>query len=147
MNHLTVAQNIFIGREPRGRLGILLDEDKLNRQAREILDHMNLDLDPRAIVGGLTVAMQQMVEIAKALSFHSRVLIMDEPTAALNDAEIADLFNMIRELKARGVGIVYISHKMDELKQISDRVTVLRDGEYVSDRADGDDEHGRRSSA
>jgi ribose transport system ATP-binding protein len=132
MNHLTVAQNIFIGREPRGRLGILLDEDKLNRQAREILDHMNLDLDPRAIVGGLTVAMQQMVEIAKALSFHSRVLIMDEPTAALNDAEIADLFNMIRELKARGVGIVYISHKMDELKQISDRVTVLRDGEYVA---------------
>jgi len=73
-----------------------------------------------------------MVEIAKALSFHSRVLIMDEPTAALNDAEIADLFNMIRELKARGVGIVYISHKMDELKQISDRVTVLRDGEYVA---------------
>ena len=132
MNHLTVAQNIFIGREPRGRSGVLLDEDKLNRQAREILDHMNLRLDPRAIVGGLTVAKQQMVEIAKALSFHSRVLIMDEPTAALNNAEIADLFNMIRELKARGVGIVYISHKMDELKQIADRVTVLRDGEYVA---------------
>ncbi len=132
MNHLTVAQNIFIGREPRGRLGVLLDEDKLNRQAREILDHMNLQLDPRAIVGGLTVAKQQMVEIAKALSFHSRVLIMDEPTAALNNAEIADLFNMIRELKAGGAGVVYISHKMDELTQISDRVTVLRDGEYVA---------------
>ena len=93
---------------------------------------MNLKLDPRAIVGGLTVAKQQMVEIAKALSFNSRVLIMDEPTAALNNAEIAELFNIIRELKARGVGIVYISHKMDELKQISDRVTVLRDGEYVA---------------
>ena len=79
----------------------------------------------------MTVAKQQMVEIAKALSFNSRVLIMDEPTAALNNAEIAELFKMIRELKARGVGIVYISHKIDELKQISDRVTVLRDGEYV----------------
>src|SRR5580704_6599742 len=132
MNHLTVAQNIFIGREPRGRFGLFLDEDKLNAQAREILARLNLNLDPRAIVGGLTVAKQQMVEIAKALSFNSRVLIMDEPTAALNNAEIAELFNIIRELKARGVGIVYISHKMDELKQISDRVTVLRDGEYVA---------------
>ena len=132
MNHLTVAQNIFIGREPRGRFGLLLDEEKLNRQARDILDHMHLRLDPRAIVGGLTVAKQQMVEIAKALSYNSRVLIMDEPTAALNNAELADLFKIIRELKARGVGIVYISHKMDELKEISDRVTVLRDGEYVA---------------
>jgi ribose transport system ATP-binding protein len=132
MNHLTVAHNIFIGREPRGRLGVFLDEDKLNRQARDILAYMHLNLDPRANVGGLTVAKQQMVEIAKALSFNSRVLIMDEPTAALNNAEIVELFNIIRELKARGVGIVYISHKMDELKQISDRVTVLRDGEYVT---------------
>src|ERR1700730_15606414 len=132
MNHLTVAQNIFIGREPKKAFGLLLDDDKLNRQATELLARMNLALDPRAIVGGLTVARQQMVEIAKALSFNSRVLIMDEPTAALNNAEIAELFKMIRELKARGVGIIYISHKMDELKQISDRVTVLRDGEYVA---------------
>jgi ribose transport system ATP-binding protein len=132
MNHLTVAQNIFIGREPRGRLGLFLDEDKLNAQAREILERMHLKLDPRAIVGSLTVAKQQMVEIAKALSFDSRVLIMDEPTSALNDAEIAELFRIIRELRSRGVGVVYISHKMDELKQISDRVTVLRDGEYVA---------------
>ena len=131
MNHLTVAQNIFIGREPKRAFGLLLDEDKLNRQARALLDHMSLPLDPRTIVGGLTVAKQQMVEIAKALSFNSRVLIMDEPTAALNNAEIAELFKMIRELKGRGVGVVYISHKIDELKQISDRVTVLRDGEYV----------------
>ena len=131
MNHLTVAQNIFIGREPKRALGLLLDEDKLNSQAKIILDHMSLTLDPRTVVGGLTVAKQQMVEIAKALSFNSRVLIMDEPTAALNNAEIAELFKMIRELKARGVGIIYISHKIDELKQISDRVTVLRDGEYV----------------
>jgi ribose transport system ATP-binding protein len=131
MNHLTVAQNIFVGREPKRALGLLLDEDKLNSQAKAILDHMSLALDPRTIVGGLTVAKQQMVEIAKALSFNSRVLIMDEPTAALNNAEIAELFKMIRELKARGVGIIYISHKIDELKQISDRVTILRDGEYV----------------
>ncbi|MFL6684892.1 sugar ABC transporter ATP-binding protein [Paraburkholderia graminis] len=132
MNHLTVAQNIFIGREPRGRLGLFLDEDKLNIAAREILSRMHVNLDPRAMVGELTVASQQMVEIAKALSFDSRVLIMDEPTSALNDAEIAELFRIIRELKGRGVGIVYISHKMDELKQIADRVTVLRDGEYVA---------------
>ncbi|CAB3757234.1 sugar ABC transporter ATP-binding protein [Paraburkholderia humisilvae] len=132
MNHLTVAQNMFIGREPRGRLGLFLDEDRLNAQARDILAHMHVNLDPRTVVGTLTVASQQMVEIAKALSFDSRVLIMDEPTSALNDAEIAELFRIIRKLKDRGVGIIYISHKMDELKQISDRVTVLRDGEYVA---------------
>jgi ribose transport system ATP-binding protein len=131
MNHLTVAQNVFIGREPTRALGLLLDDDKLNRDAAALLTHLNLAIDPRTIVGGLTVAKQQMVEIAKALSFNSRVLIMDEPTAALNNAEIAELFKIIRELKSRGVGIVYISHKMDELKQIADRVTVLRDGEYV----------------
>ena len=132
MNHLSVAQNMFIGREPRGRLGVFLDEDRLNTQASEILARMHVNLDPRAIVSTLTVARQQMVEIAKALSFDSRVLIMDEPTSALNDAEIAELFRIIRELKSRGVGVIYISHKMDELKQISDRVTVLRDGEYVA---------------
>jgi ribose transport system ATP-binding protein len=132
MNHLTVAQNIFIGREPRGRLGLFLDEDKLNAQARDILASMHVVLDPRAVVGALTVARQQMVEIAKALSFDSRVLIMDEPTSALNDAEITELFRIIRKLKSQGVGIIYISHKMDELKQIADRVTVMRDGEYVA---------------
>jgi ribose transport system ATP-binding protein len=132
MNHLTVAQNIFIGREPRGHLGLFLDESELNARAREILERMHVHLDPRTVVDTLTVASQQMVEIAKALSFDSRVLIMDEPTSALNDAEIAELFRIIRKLKERGVGIVYISHKMDELKQISDRVTVMRDGEYVA---------------
>ena len=131
MNHLTVAQNIFIGREPRKAFGLWLDEDKLNSDAAALLAQLNLHIDPRIVVGSLTVAKQQMVEIAKALSFQSRVLIMDEPTAALNNAEIAELFKIIRDLKGRGVGIVYISHKMDELKQISDRVTVLRDGEYV----------------
>ncbi|WP_299666251.1 sugar ABC transporter ATP-binding protein [uncultured Ruegeria sp.] len=130
MNDLTVAQNIFIGREPRKSFG-RLDESTVNAQTAEIFASMNLNLDPKALVGSLTIAKQQMVEIAKALSFRSKVLIMDEPTAALNDAEIAELFVIIRRLKAEGVGIVYISHKMDELKQISDRVTVMRDGEYV----------------
>ncbi len=131
MNHLSAAHNIFIGREPMKHFGLVLDEDAINAQAATIFARMHLHLDPRTIVGELTVAKQQMVEIAKALSFDSRVLIMDEPTAALNDAEIAELFRIIRGLKAQGVGIVYISHKMDELKQISDRVTVMRDGQYI----------------
>jgi ribose transport system ATP-binding protein len=131
MNDLTAAQNIFIGREPKRALGLLLDEEALNRAAAEIFERMHLKIDPRVEVGKLTVAKQQMVEIAKALSFRSQVLIMDEPTAALNNAEIAELFAIIRKLRAEGVGIVYISHKMDELKEISDRVTVMRDGETI----------------
>jgi len=131
MNDLTAAQNIFIGREPKRAFGLFLDEEALNRNATAIFGRMRLRLDPRVEVGKLSVAKQQMVEIAKALSFRSKVLIMDEPTAALNNAEIAELFRIIRQLKAEGVGIVYISHKMDELKEISDRVTVMRDGEYV----------------
>ena len=135
MNHLSAAQNIFIGREPLHRFwrfGLFLDEETLNEQALRIFERMHLPLDPRTPVGELTVAKQQMVEIAKALSFDSRVLIMDEPTAALNNAEIGELFRIIRQLKEHGVGIVYISHKMDELKQISDRVTVMRDGQYIA---------------
>ena len=131
MQHLTVAQNIFIGREPRRRLHFLLEERRTNAEAQKLLDLLNLDLDPRARVGDLTVAKQQMVEIAKALSYNSEVLIMDEPTAALTDTEIADLFRIIRQLKAKGVGVVHISHRLEELKQISDRITVMRDGRYV----------------
>jgi ribose transport system ATP-binding protein len=131
MPHLNAAQNILIGREPRRFGGLLLDEAALNARASEILKSMHLVLDPRTIVGELTIAKQQMVEIAKALSYRSRVLIMDEPTAALTDAEIGELFAIIRQLKSEGVGIVYISHKMDELKRIADRVTVMRDGETV----------------
>ncbi|WP_332698773.1 sugar ABC transporter ATP-binding protein [Devosia sp.] len=129
MRDLTVAQNIFIGREPRR--GFMLDEGALNRNAKAIFESMHLKIEPTVRVETLTIAKQQMVEIAKALSYRSRVLIMDEPTAALNDAEISELFAIINRLKAEGVGIVYISHKMDEIKRISDRVTVMRDGEYV----------------
>jgi ribose transport system ATP-binding protein len=131
MGHLSVAQNIFIGREPRGRLGLFIDTDKMARDTAAIFERLHLNLEPHTLVCDLTVARQQMVEIAKALSFDSRVLIMDEPTAALNNAEIDDLFRIIGQLKRQGVGIVYISHKMDELKRISDRVTVMRDGQYI----------------
>ncbi len=131
MPHLTAAQNILIGRESRRAFGLLLDERKLNERVREIFRSMRLNLDPRAMVESLTIAKQQMVEIAKALSYRSRILIMDEPTAALNDAEVNDLFDIINRLKSEGVGIVYISHKMDEIKRIADRVTVMRDGSYV----------------
>lgn len=130
MNDLTVAQNVFIGREPRRSFG-RIDDARLNLNTSEIFQSMNLKLDPKTIVSSLTIAKQQMVEIAKALSYKSRVLIMDEPTAALNNIEIEELFSIIHKLKSEGVGIVYISHKMDEIKKIADRVTVMRDGEYI----------------
>lgn len=131
MPHLTVAQNIFIGREPRANLRFILDDKKINDQTVGILESLHLNIDPRAKVGALTVAKQQMVEIAKALSYNSKILIMDEPTAALTDTEIEDLFRVIRGLREQGVGIVHISHRLEELKLISDRITVMRDGHYI----------------
>jgi ribose transport system ATP-binding protein len=131
MPHLTVAQNIFIGREPRGRLRFLLDEHAINEQARAVLARLRIQIDPRTRVSELTVARQQMVEIARALSRESRVLIMDEPTAALTDSEIAELFRITRELRDKGVGIVHISHRLEELPAISDRITVMRDGRTI----------------
>jgi len=129
MGHLTVAQNIFIGREPRR--GFLLDDKALNRKAAELFEELHLHLDPTARVSRLAVAQHQMVEIAKALSYNSDVLIMDEPTAALTDAEIDELFRITRHLRERGHGIVHISHRLEELKRITDRVTVMRDGRYI----------------
>jgi ribose transport system ATP-binding protein len=131
MPHLTVAQNIFIGREPRRGARFLLDEPAINKQTEQLFDVMHLKLNPRTKVSTLTVAVQQMVEIAKALSFNSEVLIMDEPTAALTEAEIEELFRIVRDLREKGVGIVHISHRLEELKQISDRITVMRDSRYV----------------
>ena len=131
MPHLTVAQNIFIGREPRARTRLLLDEGKLNEQAKQLFETMHLKIDPRAKVADLSVAKQQMVEIAKALSFNSDVLIMDEPTAALTETEIEELFRIGRQLREKGVGIVHISHRLEELKQISDRITVMRDSRTI----------------
>lgn len=130
MNDLTAAQNVLIGREPRRRFG-RLDEAALNAKTAEIFASLNLKMDPRTQVNTQTIARQQLIEIAKALSYSPRVLIMDEPTAALNDVEINELFKVIEQLKADGVGIVYISHRMDEIKRIADRVTILRDGAYI----------------
>ncbi|MEC0093889.1 sugar ABC transporter ATP-binding protein [Paenibacillus macquariensis] len=129
---LTVAQNIFIGREPRKAIRLFLDDKEMNRKTELLLKQMNLDISPTMKVSELTVAKQQMVEIIKAMSYESQVLIMDEPTAALSDSEIDDLFRMIEQLKLKGVGIVYISHRMAELKRITDRITVMRDGVYIN---------------
>ena len=131
MPHLTVAQNIYIGREPRNTGGFGLSERELNRKAKAFLARLGIALSPTTMVGDLTVAKQQMVEIAKALSFNSRILIMDEPTSALTAAETDTLFGLITDLRERGTGIIYISHRMEELGRIADRVTVLRDGHYV----------------
>jgi ribose transport system ATP-binding protein len=131
MPHLTVAQNIFIGREPRQRVRFMLDENAINEETEKLFAMLHLKLNPRTKVADLTVAKQQMVEIAKALSFKAEVLIMDEPTAALTESEIDELFRIIRDLRAKGVGVVHISHRLEELKQISDRVTVMRDGRYI----------------
>jgi ribose transport system ATP-binding protein len=125
--HLTVAQNIFLGRQGR-RAGVFVDDAALNRRTAALFDRLNIALDPRAPASGLTVAKQQMVEIARALSMQARVLVMDEPTATLTDTEIAELFRIIRGLRADGVGVVHISHRLEELREISDRITVMRDG-------------------
>src|SRR3954451_5966097 len=131
MPDLTVAQNLFIGREPGG---FFTSERRLNAQAQALIDHLHLPLKPKQLVGELTVAKQQMVEIGKALSFQPKLLIMDEPTAALNDAEVAVLHELIRRFVQPDTGVIYISHRMDELKRITDRITVIRDGRFVGTR-------------
>ncbi|HEX5781759.1 MAG TPA: ATP-binding cassette domain-containing protein, partial [Solirubrobacteraceae bacterium] len=130
MPDLTVAQNIFIGREPRGSR-LFLNERALNAQAQELIERLHLPLRPKELVGNLTVAKQQMVEIGKALSYDPKLLVMDEPTAALNDAEVEVLHDLIRRFIKPDTGVIYISHRMDEIKRIADRVTVIRDGRYV----------------
>ncbi len=129
MNHLTVAQNIFIGREMMS--GKLISDKKMNEEAKKLFDKLNIDIDPTEKMGNLTVGRQQMCEIAKAISHDAKVIIFDEPSAALTEAEIDELFKIIRDLREKQLGIVYISHRMDEIKVITDRVTVMRDGGYV----------------
>ena len=129
MPHLTVADNIFIGREPKK--GLVLDKKKTLQMTKELLQSLHLDIEPDVTVGQLTVAKQQMIEIAKAISLNADILIMDEPTAALTNSEIDELFKFVSDLKKKGVGIVYISHRMEELKIITDDITVMRDGQYV----------------
>jgi ribose transport system ATP-binding protein len=131
MPHLTVAENIFIGREDRFPGGIFLNNSKLVSATIELLKELDLNLNPNDIVGELSIARQQMVEIAKAVSYRGSVIIMDEPTSSLTPAETDALFKIIRSLQAAGKGVVYISHRLEELEKITDRITVLRDGEYV----------------
>lgn len=130
MPHLTVAENIFIGREPMK--GLFLNKKKANDDARNLLKSLNIYMDPTIPVNKLSVAKQQMVEIAKAISCNSELLVMDEPSAALTEKETQELFHFIRDLRSRGHGIIYISHRLEELSEISDRITVMRDGQYVN---------------
>ena len=129
LGHLTVAQNIFIGRE--FMKGKFIDDKKMNEEGRKLFDQLGIDIDPTETMSRLTVGKQQMCEIAKAISHDAKVIIFDEPSAALTEAEIEELFKIIRDLRERQLGIVYISHRMDEIKVITDRVTVMRDGGYV----------------
>jgi ribose transport system ATP-binding protein len=130
---LSVAENIFLGREPLNRLG-LINYRAMLEQSATLLFQLGLNIDPRTRVSRLRVGAQQVVEIAKAVSFDAQVLIMDEPTSAISDQEIELLFKLIRQLKERGVGIVYITHKLDELNQIADDITVFRDGKFVAEK-------------
>ncbi len=128
--HLSVSENIFLGRAPQ--IGFHIDWEKMNQEADKILKSLHVDISPTQIVKSLGIAKQQMVEIAKALSFKSKIIVMDEPTAALTNTEIEQLFATIRRLRDEGVCIIYISHRMEELMKIGDRVTILRDGKYVN---------------
>ena len=128
--HLSIAENMFLGRE-KTRLGTL-SQREMEAEASNALEELGIDLDPRQVVGELPVSKQQMVEIAKALSTNAKILIMDEPTSSLTSREIDDLFRIIRDLKAKGCGVVYISHRLEELQYIVDRVTIMRDGQFVT---------------
>ena len=130
--HMTVAENIFLGREPMGKFGV--DTRKMIRESQQMLDRFDLGINAADEIFDLSIAQQQMVEIVKAISFNCRILVMDEPTSSISDREVEQLFEIMRNLAAQGVGIIYISHKMSELNEVCDRVTVLRDGTYVGTR-------------
>lgn len=127
---------MFLGREIKGRFA--LNNAKMEQEAKRILDDLKIDIDPKETVGELPVSKQQMVEIAKALSINAKILIMDEPTSSLTAREIEDLFRIIKKLKSEGKGIVYISHRLEELQHIVDRVTIMRDGQYITSMNFGD---------
>lgn len=129
VKELTVGENIFLGKEP-SKLGVI-NWSELYHRTSKLLQELNLPIDPRVPVGNLGIGQQQLVEIAKALSKEAKILVLDEPTAALTESEVETLFNILRDLKARGVGMVYISHKLNEVFELSDRITVLRDGRTV----------------
>ena len=128
--HRPIMENIWLGREPRNRFG-LIDHQKMYEMSKEVLQQIDITEDPRTLMVNLTVAKMQMTEIAKAVSYDSKLIIMDEPTSALTDKEIQQLFQIMRKLKEQGKSIIYISHKLEEVYEITDRVTVYRDGEYI----------------
>ena len=128
--YLSVAENIFIDHMP-SKLGGLVDKKKMHREARKLLGDMKMNVDTHALASRIPVAQQQMVEVAKALTHDLKVLIMDEPTASLSDVEIQQLFEIVRSLTRRGIGVIYISHRLQEIPQIGDRITILRDGGYI----------------
>ena len=130
--YMTVAENIFLGREPHGKFGV--DFAQMRKRAQEMLNQFDLGIDADTLVANLSIAQQQMVEIVKAISFNSRILVMDEPTSSISDKEVSALFEIMRNLARQKVGIIYISHKMSELSEVCDRVSVLRDGTYVGTR-------------
>jgi inositol transport system ATP-binding protein len=137
MPFMTVAENVWIRREPKNRIG-LVDHTELRRRTQALFDRLAIDIDPEVEVRRLSIASRQMVEIAKAVSFDSDVLIMDEPTSALTDREVEHLFRIIRQLREQGKGIVYITHKMNELFEIADEVSVFRDGRYIATESSAD---------
>ncbi|MBY5664780.1 sugar ABC transporter ATP-binding protein [Rhizobium leguminosarum] len=137
MPFMTVAENIWIRREPKNRLGFI-DHGVMHRMTEELFARLNISIDPDIEVRFLSVANRQMVEIAKAVSYNSDVLIMDEPTSALTEREVEHLFSIIRDLRAQGIGIVYITHKMNELFEIADEFSVFRDGRYIGTHASTD---------
>lgn len=128
--YLTVAQNLFLGREIRTRLGTL-DEAEMNRRAEDMISALGVNIKAETVVEKLTIAQQQMVEIVKAVSFNGKIIVMDEPTSSLSNEEVEQLFGIIENLRKKKVSIIYISHRMEELFRISDRITVIRDGTYV----------------
>ncbi len=130
VEHRSVMENIWLGREPKNKLG-LIDHKKMYEMSRDVLKLIDYDVDPKTLMSKLTVANMQMIEIAKALSYNAKLIIMDEPTSALTNKEIDQLFSIMRRLRESGKSIIYISHKLDEIFEISDRVTVYRDGTYI----------------
>lgn len=137
MPHMTVAENVWITREPKNRFGFV-DHGELRRRTEDLFSRLNIQIDPLAEIQTLSVASRQMVEIAKAVSYNSDVLIMDEPTSALTETEVAHLFQIIRSLRTLGKGIIYITHKMNELFEIADEFSVFRDGQYIATHASSD---------
>jgi len=133
VNNLTVAENIYLAREPLTRMG-LIDRRKMNADAAAVLAELDMTLDPARMVGSLSIGQKQMVEIARAISYRSKLIIMDEPTASLSHHEATTLMRMVKKLTAQNIGVVYISHRLDEIFEIADRVTVLRDGMTVDSR-------------